>query len=126
MKKILLLVCISMIVIVGCNTGEEKVLTEAQGIADEIVENNENADIFMFNDSVYEKVSSNGDVEKTAEEKIGEIQEQYSPGETFQNGMATILSIGTEIYATSLGIGNDFLIVNIGGEWLKYEALPQG
>jgi hypothetical protein len=126
LKKILLLVCILMVVIVGCNKGEEKVWTEAQGIADEIVENNENADIFMYNDRVYEKVSSKGDVEDTAEEKVGEIQVEYSPGDTFQNGMATILPIGTKIYATSLGLGNDFLLIIIGGEWRKYEALAQG
>ncbi|MFC5602798.1 hypothetical protein [Sporosarcina koreensis] len=127
MRRILFLLCILLTLTVGCNKAKENevtVWTEAQGIANSIAEDDKNADIFMFNDRVYEIFSSDSNVHDSSEEKVGEIQKVYSPGDTFQNGMATKLPIGAMVYTTS--IGNSFLLVNVDGKWVEYKSLPQG
>ncbi|GEN85261.1 hypothetical protein SLU01_35730 [Sporosarcina luteola] len=116
MKRILFLLFILLTLTVGCNKAEVNdvtVWTEAQGIANGIAEDDRNADIFMFNDRVYEIFSSDSNSKDSSEEKIGEIQKVYSLGDTFQNGMATKLPIGAKVYTTS--IGNSFLLVNVDG-----------
>ncbi|HLU22689.1 MAG TPA: hypothetical protein VKZ77_09390 [Bacillaceae bacterium] len=124
MKKVIFMICISLVLIVGCNKPNVTTWTEAQGIANDMVENDENADIFMFKDRVYELYSS--DVHDTSIEKIGEIQNVYSPGDTFQNGTATKLPIDAKIYSTSIESNSDFLLVKIDGKWFEYKSVPQG
>lgn len=116
--------CFSIVLVLGASKFEKNSMiqwTEAQMMASSMAE--EDADIFMFQERVYERVPSVNEDGGAKIVKIGEITKVYSLGAQFQNGMATKLPIGAEIYSSSSSV---FLLVKVNDEWMGYEVLPQG
>ncbi|WP_052044423.1 hypothetical protein [Alkalihalobacillus alcalophilus] len=105
--------------------------------AEEILTKEPDADIFMFNEFIYQaNIDWVDEMTLISGEKIGEITEQAVDGHyNYTNGMANKLSVGATIYeveednANENGINegtNFILIVNDNGEEKYYLASTEG
>ncbi|WOV83274.1 hypothetical protein PGH26_10085 [Sporosarcina jeotgali] len=97
--------------------------------ANEIIKENEDADIFQWNDGlVYinaSKIERTQELELIKGELLGEITRQTSNRWLFKDGAAVQLPVGTKIYKT-----NDDDTYNLIIEWeeeeIVYEVLLEG
>ncbi|WP_058306383.1 hypothetical protein [Gracilibacillus massiliensis] len=95
--------------------------------AEEILADNENADIFVLNNIVYsnaEDIEWVKEQDLTLGEKVAEINKQTSNSDELNNYAATQLAVGTDIHAPIENSG--ILIVIVDGEELRYLGLVEG
>ncbi|WP_214769707.1 hypothetical protein [Exiguobacterium sp. s39] len=128
MKKVVLLYAFSIMtvwILVGCNNEEIMQSTSEKPTAFEVLSEDSKADIFQFNDTIYQSdVAWAEKTEVTQKEKVGEIKRRSSDRDDFDNGTATKLSKGTALYSTKER--NEILIVSFNGKLKKYVALGEG
>ncbi|WP_149427223.1 MULTISPECIES: hypothetical protein [Exiguobacterium] len=128
MKKVVLLCAFSIMtvwILVGCNNEEIMQSTSEKPTAFEVLSEDSKADIFQFNDTIYQSdVAWAEKTEVTQKEKVGEIKRRSSDRDDFDNGTATKLSKGTALYSTKER--NEILIVSFNGKLKKYVALGEG
>ena len=112
-------------VLVACNNEELMQSTSEKPTASEVLGEDSTADIFQFNDTIYQSdVAWAEKTEVTQKEKVGEIKRRSSDKDDFDNGTATKLSKGTALYSTEER--NEILIVSFNGKLKKYVALGEG
>ena len=128
MKKVVLSFAFSIMtvwILVGCNNEEIMQSTSEKPTAFEVLSEDSKADIFQFNDTIYQSdVAWAEKTEVTQKEKVGEIKRRSSDRDDFDNGTATKLSKGTALYSTKER--NEILIVSFNGKLKKYVALGEG
>ena len=128
MKKVVLLCAFSIMtvwILVACNNEEIMQSTSEKPTAFEVLSEDSKADIFQFNDTIYQlDVAWAEKTEVTQKEKVGEIKRRSSDRDDFDNGTATKLSKGTALYSTKER--NEILLVSFNGKLKKYVALGEG
>ena len=128
MKKVVLLCALSIITVwtlAACSNKNEMQSTSEKPTASEVLGEDSTADIFQFNDTIYESdVKWAENTEVTQKKKVGEIKKMSSDQDDFENGTATKLSKGTVIYSTKEK--NEILLVSFKGKLKKYVALGEG
>lgn len=128
MKRVVLSFAFSIMtvwILVGCNNEEIMESTSEKPTAFEVLSEDSKADIFQFNDTIYQSdVAWAEKTEVTQKEKVGEIKRRSSDKDDFDNGTATKLSKGTVLYSTKER--NEILLVSFNGKLKKYVALGEG
>ncbi|UJW56193.1 hypothetical protein HXZ66_01580 [Bacillus sp. A116_S68] len=130
MKKTLLVSCLVLGLLVGCNTGntktdEEVTVTTGQIIAEEQLDLNSEVDFIFYNDVVY-ALSEEKELELTKEklDEVGKIETQYTSEVDNSLLSATKLDEGSTVYAIDDSMTT--LVVDQGNELKAYEAIPEG
>ncbi|MCJ8008275.1 hypothetical protein ACFFF5_11605 [Lederbergia wuyishanensis] len=129
MNKIIcsLFLILSLFYLSGCKSSESKEITIGNPTAEEVLRQDEKADIFQWDDLIYTtNVDWVNELELTRNELIGEIQKSFIDFSTtpFENGMANKLPIGAKIYSAKQRGG--ILIVEFNNEEKYYLALVEG
>lgn len=96
--------------------------------ANEVLDQNPNADIFQLNGVIYSNASNIDWVQQeqlTLGKKIGTITNQYKDGQSFENGMATTLPVGGEIFEPAEKSG-PILIIKLDNKEIRYLGLIEG
>ena len=121
---------VGLLLLTGCNqfkvTDDEQ--STATVTASEILTNNPNADIFQLEGTIYSNASNIDWVQKqelSIGTKIGTITKQYKDGLTFEDGMATKLPVGAEIFEPTEKNGL-ILIVKFDNKEIRYLGLIEG
>jgi hypothetical protein len=132
--KIIISFFIALLMLTGCNQSKvinsEHPTTESthNPTAKEILAQNPNADIFQHKGIIYTNAINIEWVEQTEltiGESAGTIKKQYKDGLTFENGMATKLPVGVEIFEPVKKSG-PVLIVKLSGKEMRYLGLIEG
>lgn len=93
--------------------------------AKEILENDSQADIFQWDDIIYEtNIDWVNELVLTEGDLVGFIKYNTSNPTDFKNATANILPIGTELY--KVNERNDIFIAKYNGEWKYYYQLVEG
>jgi hypothetical protein len=129
MNKLLLnpILFVSIIYLSGCMISETKTTVSTHPDAEEVLRLDENANIFQWQGLIYKTdIDWVNELELTKKEVVGEITELYKREgpNSFRNGMANQLPIGTKIYKTNENEG--ILIIEHNGEEKYYLALVEG
>ncbi|UKS57384.1 hypothetical protein [Exiguobacterium acetylicum] len=128
MKKVVLICAFSIITVwmlVACSNEETMQSSSEKPTASEVLDEDSNADIFQFNDTIYKSdVEWAEKTEVTQNKKVGVIKRMNSDKDDFDNGTATKLSKGTVIYSTKER--EEILLVSFKGKLKKYVALGEG
>lgn len=116
------------IFLAGCEVNNKTNInkSEAQS-AVEVLKENKDADIFMFNGTVYKtNIEWIDKLNLTKNKEVGEIESNYTLNlkNSFKNKMATKLPIGSKIFSTHER--KDVLIVKTNEVEKKYYALTEG
>ncbi|MCR8657437.1 hypothetical protein [Paenibacillus endoradicis] len=133
--KVFISLFIALFILTGCNqstvsnTEHSRTPTSiGNPSATDILAENPNADIFQYKDVIYKNASNNEWVQQ-AELTIGDrvltIEKQYNNDLTFEQGMATMLPIGTEIHVPITKSGA-ILIAKVDGKEIRYVGLIEG
>jgi hypothetical protein len=96
---------------------------------EEILKENNNADIFIFNNVVYVNASEIQWVQNlnlTIGEKVGSITNVYKSRSKFTNGTATKLLVDTEIFKALGDRSNEVLLAKVDDRIIIYLALVEG
>ena len=137
MKKIALIfaVLISMFLLIACDSitntlksGEEHTVTIGNPTPEEILENDQHADIFLLDGVVYqnaEKIEWVQKLDLTIGDKLGEIQKNSNESAAFDNYTATKLPVGTVIYKSNENSGL-IMIVMVENKIIRYLGLVEG
>ncbi|MBM7564215.1 hypothetical protein [Paenibacillus sacheonensis] len=121
-------------VLSACGTANTRIPVPANGMAthnptaEEMLRADPDADFFQWDDVIYTNGSSIDWVQDEtvkAEAKVGTIGKKYEAGAAFENGMATKLPAGAEIYGASKH-GASILIVKWEGHEVRYLAMLEG
>ncbi len=127
MKKLFVMILI-FIMLTGCNSNEstgEKGEFIGNPTAENVLEGNPEANIFMYSDIIYSAgVSWVDEMNLTKDKQITEIAQQKSNGEYFENGTANKLTVGTKIF--SVKERSDILIAETKEGDIKYFKLVEG
>lgn len=105
---------------------ESKIVNDNPTPEDILLEN-ENADIFLLNGIVYsnaEDLEWVTEKELTLGNEIGEIKKQTTNSDEFENYTATKLLVGTKIYEPIEN--SDIFIVKVDGKEIRYLGLREG
>lgn len=135
-KKVFICFIVFGFVITGCSNTEENNIEKAPN-AEEILSQESDADIFMFNDVIYQYgVDWVEELKLSTGEKIGEITDSAEEGDlNYTNGMANKLPLGSVIYEVEEKVAdendinedfNDILIVEDNGDQKYYLASTEG
>lgn len=127
MKKMISVLFIGMVLVsVGCSNNEQTTISSSNPTAQEVLEQDSDADILMYNGIVYNtNVDWVDELTLTKGEEVGEINEQADEGNyDYSNGMANKLSVGSIIFEAKER--EDVLIVEDKGEEHYYYALVEG
>ncbi len=128
MKKVVLLCAFSIMtvwILAACSNEKDMQQTSEKPTASEVLSQDSKADIFQFNDTIYQTdVAWAEKTEVTQKEKVGEIKRRSSDRDDFDNGTATKLSKGTVLYSTKER--KEILLVSFKGKLKKYVALGEG
>lgn len=128
MKYRLLIIFLYGISIFLAGCGIDNKITKHESVApsaEEVLQENRDADIFMLNDTVYKtNIEWVDELSLTKNKKIGEIESTFDSNDSFKNKMATKLPIGSKIFSTNER--KDVLIVENKGIEKKYYALTEG
>lgn len=128
---LLLEIVIVAFAVAACdNQMNENAMVEEIGnpTAEDILAENPDADIFMFNDVIYtnaDNIDWVNEQELTLGNEVAEITQQTTDSEKFKNGTATKLPVGTKIYEPEAQTGDVYGVV-IGGEEIYYFGLREG
>lgn len=130
MRNFILLICM-MILITGCKlqTAEnEKTITPGNPTATEVLSDDNEADIFQFNNLIYTNASTIEWVQEDTYEKgpqIDEIRKQSADSKEFTDGTASKLPVGTKVFQV-VGNGQLLLMIEKDDEKIVYLALIEG
>ncbi|PRY83192.1 hypothetical protein [Alkalibacterium olivapovliticus] len=122
-----LLLLVSYIsILTGCTTGtEEQVVTISEITPEEILRLEPDADIFQYNDVIYQtNIDWVDELELTTGKRVMTIEENASDPEGFSHGTANLLPIGTDIFEADGR--HDVLIADVDDEYLYYMAIVEG
>lgn len=125
--KIIYLLIFSLFVLIGCTdkNKEINVSVSKNPDAQEVLSLNSNADIFQWNNAIYQtNIEWVNELQLTENSKIGIIETNSSKAAEFKNGTANKLSKGTEIFTAKER--NDVLMVKNDGEIKLYYLLSEG
>lgn len=121
MQYTILLFC--LVFLFACS--EEEIAISSNPTAAEILEMEEDADIFQLNGAVYETgMDWLNEEDVTENEKVGQIKSSSTDGPSFEDGTATHLPVGTSIY--SVNENESFLLAEVDGEFIRYAVLVEG
>lgn len=131
--KMIISFFIGMILLTACsqsveNNAESRVEATHNPTAVEVLAQNADADIFQFQGIVYENADHVEWVQQdklTIGERVGKITKPYQEGLPFEDGMATKLPTGAEIYEPAKKSG-PVLIVKWNGNEKRYLGLLEG
>jgi len=123
-----LLACVCL-VLAACSIESEGVGEKDMGNpkAKEILSNNQDADIFMYQGIVYsnaEDIEWVQEIDLTKGEKVKEIEEVYQGEGNFPENAATKLPVGTHIYESQNS--GPLLIAEVDGELKPYLGKIEG
>ncbi|PAE15441.1 hypothetical protein CHH91_14090 [Virgibacillus sp. 7505] len=119
-----ILLLLLLLFLVGCST-EEFSSSSSKPDAEEVLAENSEADIFQLNGNIYQTGIDWVESEKvTKNNKIGEISKVSKDAKSFENGVATNLSEGVEIYTVKEN--KEILVAIVNGKEMKYLALSEG
>lgn len=130
MRNFILLICM-MILITGCKlqTAEnEKTITPGNPTATEVLSDDNEADIFQFNNLIYTNASTIEWVQEDTYEKgpqVDEIRKQSADSKEFSDGTASKLPVGTKVFQV-VGNGQLLLMIEKDDEKIVYLALIEG
>ena len=124
---------IGLILITGCsqsvgNNAKSRAEATHNPTAEEVLTQNADADIFQFQGIVYENADHVDWVQQeklTSGERVGKITKPYQEGLPFEDGMATKLPEGAEIFEPAKKSG-PVLIVKWSGNEKRYLGLLEG
>lgn len=122
-------ITIFSLMLFGCSffskQGEEVVYETGNPNVDEVLKLEPNANIFQYNDVVYQtNIDWVDELFLTKNELVGEIKKVSETEEAFENYTANKLPVGAKIYSTKER--NDILIVEYDEIVLKYLAIVEG
>lgn len=129
-KRKLLLILLLSIVLVACNS---QTTSEISGneignpTAEQVLQNDKDADIFVLNDIVYtnaEGIEWVYEDDLTLGEEVGEIKKQTTDGDAFENFTASQLTVGTKIYEPVEN--SSIYIVIVDDKEIRYLGLIEG
>ncbi|GAA0287457.1 hypothetical protein GGQ92_000834 [Gracilibacillus halotolerans] len=129
-KRKLLLILLLSIVLVACNSQTTSELSGndiGNPTAEQILQNDKDADIFVLNDIVYtnaEGIEWVYDDDLTLGEEVGEIKKQTTDGDAFENFTASQLTVGTKIYEPVEN--SSIYIVIVDDKKIRYLGLIEG
>jgi len=131
--KIIISFFIGMFLLTACsqsveNNAESRARVTHNPTAEEVLTQNADADIFQFEGIVYENADHVDWVQQdelTRGERVGKITKQYQKGLPFEDGMATKLPEGAEIFEPAKKSG-PVLIVKWNGNEKRYLGLLEG
>ncbi|WP_434122294.1 hypothetical protein [Salinicoccus roseus] len=122
MKK--LLIILVMFIVSGCQSDTTTSSYEVID-AEDVIEEEPNADILMYNDTIYKAgIDWVDNLALTKNEKIAKVNNQTKNYSEFENGNANNLSVGTDIYSSQER--EDILIVDVDGEERYYYLIVEG
>ncbi|GLO64555.1 MULTISPECIES: hypothetical protein [Oceanobacillus] len=101
LRIIMIILFVPIFTLTGCTEEEEKSVTKNPTPYEFL--QNENADIFLLEDTVFSNainIEWVQEEEYTIGEEIGEISFQSNEAKDFENGTANKLPVGTKIYET--------------------------
>ncbi len=129
-KLLYVLIFIALLTITGCSNaldaGEEKVVETENPDAKEVLTSNSDADIFQFNDVIYQTdIDWVEEKSLTKDEQVGEIKTRNETDTNFENEMSNKLPVGAKIFTTKEE-DEMFLVVESEGEIIKYYAIVEG
>ncbi len=130
MRNFILLICL-MIFITGCKlpvAESEKTVTIGNPTATDILDDDQEADIFQYNNLIYTNASTIEWVQENTYEKgpeITEIRQQSVESDEYTDGTASVLPVGTKIFQV-VGNGQLLLMAEKDGEEIIYLALIEG
>ncbi len=123
MKKVIIIMALLTSILSACSN------SIGNPTASKIIKENEDADIFQWNDGlVYmnaSKIERTKDLELIKGELLGEITRQTSNRWFFKDGAATQFPVGTKIYKTNDDDTYN-LIITLEEEEIVYEVLLEG
>ncbi|MCK6075883.1 hypothetical protein [Paenibacillus silvae] len=124
MKYILILI---LVIISGCGEklDREQSMSTADLLANETIQADPSADLFLYNDRVYIRKNKIDNIDQLGD-LLGKIQDNYVKDAGFKDLMSTQLPVGTEIYQLKQEESIDQLIVKNRNKLIIYEALPEG
>ncbi|MDM5229990.1 hypothetical protein [Lysinibacillus pakistanensis] len=125
--KFIYLLIFSLFVLIGCadKNKDINVSVSKKPDAQEVLSLDTNADIFQWNDIIYQtNIDWINELQLTENLKVGKIEANSSNAAEFKNGTANMLSVGTEIFTVKER--NDVLMVKDGGELKFYYLLAEG
>lgn len=129
-KRKLLLILLLSIVLVACNsqtTSEMSGNDTGNPTAEQVLQNDKDADIFVLNDIVYtnaEGIEWVYEDDLTLGEEVGEIKKQTTDGDAFENFTASQLTVGTKIYEPVEN--SSIYIVIVDDKEIRYLGLIEG
>lgn len=124
---LILMMFVSIIYLSGCVNPETNTSVTTHPDAVEVLRLNEDANIFQWEGLIYQTdIDWVNELELTKKELVGEITEIYQNEDpnSFRNGMANQLPIGTKIYSTNENKGVLIAEYNRGKKY--YLALVEG
>jgi hypothetical protein len=124
---VFLIMMVSTFFVSGCMASETKTSVSKHPDAEEVLRLDENANIFQWEGLIYKTdIDWVNELELTKKEIVGEITELYKNEDpnSFKNGMANQLPLGTKIYSTNENEG--ILIIEYNGEEKYYLSLVEG
>jgi len=131
--RILVFIFIGLLALSGCNQTHQsvgKTKPTSNPTAMDILADNPDADIFQLQGIIYKNAKDIDWVqseELSIGEKVGTIAKQYKEGMAFEDGMATKLPVGAEIYEPAEKVG-PILLVRLGPNErvMRYLGLIEG
>ncbi|MCC5895396.1 MAG: hypothetical protein JJU16_08050 [Alkalibacterium sp.] len=106
-------------------TGCVEETTSSEVTPDEVLRLDPDADIFQYNDVIYQThIDWVDELELTTGNRVMTIEENASDPDDFTHGTANLLPIGTEVFEADGR--QDILIAEIDGEYLYYLAIVEG
>lgn len=129
-KRMLSIVLFLSVIMVACSnqtTPKDSEIVIDNPTPEEILTENENADIFVLNGIVYsnaETIEWVNEKELTLGDEIGEIKIQTNNSVDFENYTATKLEVGTKIHETVEK--GDIYIVKVDDKEIRYLGLREG
>ncbi|QHW33719.1 hypothetical protein GZH47_24925 [Paenibacillus rhizovicinus] len=134
MRQLWAVMAVFVLLLMGCGEagsgGTASINSEAthNPTAQEMLQDNPDADFFQLGDVIYVNAANIEWVQAEAlkaEEKIDSIAKQYVQGGVFEDGMATKLPKGAEIYKPDTH-GLLILIAKWDGHEVRYLAILEG
>lgn len=131
--RILVFIFIGLLALSGCNQTHQSV-SETKPTSNptvmDILADNPDADIFQLQGIIYKNAKDIDWVqseELSIGEKVGTIAKQYKEGMAFEDGMATKLPVGAEIYEPAEKVGPILLVrLDPNERVMRYLGLIEG
>ncbi len=130
MKKItagllIMLIMVLLTQLTGCKSDQTQVHSTPNPTAEDILSDNPNANIFMYNQTIYNTgIAWVDELELTKDEFITEIIKKSDNGKDYVDGTANKLSVGTKIY--SVKERGDILVAETPEGDIRFYYLVEG